>query len=280
MSNSSAGVQSDGGPGPGSSADLDAVAPASAVDKLRKGSVEGRSMSNDSGGTAGASAVFARDRACSFYGEGVGQHVGEEADDIGPVTKAVLRDVLNEDYELYTAGVGVKGGPREGEYEQRDSNLDHSGLYISGQENKPDDMLGRAKSAPIKVMAGIKQPQATRKARSFQLFGEEIRIRMDSGSGTEGDEIGMIGREVEMLIASLEKQRLSSVTVPLFVEEVGRVPRAAIVEGRMKKVKVCEEDGVVRSEETKALCGILTCFDGERGRRRRRKKKWGTEREE
>lgn len=281
MSNSSGGVQSDGG-----GTDVEAVAAAVGVEKLRMDSMDGRSMSNESGGGMTGRGVFARERACSFYGEGGGEQVGDQGDDIGPVTKAVLKDVLNEDYALYSAGVRGKGedgvgADWDGGDGDGDTGRDGGDVGLEGDEGrrreKKEDGLGRAKSAPINVVREETQPKATKKARSFQWLGEEIRLRMDSGSGLGSDEIGTIGREVEMLLESLEKQRLCSVGVPLFVEEVGRIPRAAIVEGRMKKVKVCEEEGGGRGERRGGICGILTCFEGERSKRKRRKKKKAVE---
>lgn len=213
---------------------------------------------------------FGRDRARSFYGRVVaanGDVDGEGPEEIGPVSKATLRRVLDEDYEVYKAGVSAK--QNESAEEKADASL------VKGVDERGGDDDRERNGAVVKEVRGLEGTAVARKARSFQVFGTEVSVSVDSGSRS-GSDLGVSGLEMDRLLAGVEMPRLSGVTVPLFVEEVGGVPRAAIVKGKVKRVKVCEEAEEVDAKDMGGLCGLgWLCLDGERKKWKRRRKRKG-----
>lgn len=272
LSTSSTGVHSD---------DVEAVVAAAAAASAAAGGNAGgniaRAMSGDLArggrsdseeGIIGGEGGFGRDRARSFYGRRVPLSCDMEGDapeEIGPVSKATLRRVLDEDYEVYKAGVASK---------QKDSGQVKEAVVVEAGDEEKGDEQREVKSPAVTEIKGVDGTRVARKARSFQVFGTEVSVSVDSGSRSGSEDWGVSGSEMDRLLAGVEMPRLSAVAVPLFVEEVGRVPRAALVEGKMKRVRVSEEED--EAKRMRGLCGLgWLCLDGARRKWMRRGKRKG-----
>lgn len=231
--------------------------------------------------------TFSRERACSFYGRGskevdISAPPTAEAnatDRLGPVSRAQLRAVLDDDYDLFfdsAKGKDVKDLCSE------------EGSPAKSDSTAPDSPEMKEKDEEDGSESGKKG--IGRKVRSFKLYASEERLTVSLVSGSEEssrsgveDELEITGTEMNDLLAgALERPRLSSGTVPLFVEEAGRIPRAAIVDGKMQRVKV-KKNKRLRNKERReksrwyverAFGGCLAkSFEEDVKRRRKRRKR-------
>lgn len=234
--------------------------------------------------TPPAGVTFCRDRARSFYGR-VGRDLEDarpegddphEEGDIGPMSNAQLRHVLDDDFDLfYREKMGPKGDDPDDDSPTKSAST------------APDSPVMKDKGSDSDASRG----RFVKKVRSFRLFSSDERLTValvgeaeagmedEGGVGERGgmdavnEDLDMTGRELNQLLAgTLQRPRLSSGRIPLFVEEAGRIPRAAIVDGRMQRVQVRRKRGRGKERQKsfveRVLARCLSKTFGEEGRRK------------
>lgn len=227
-------------------------------------------------GAATPLASFSRERASSFYGSRDHDKSGElSADNLGPVSASQLRKVLDEDYDLYFSGTRKDDSCGEVSIspttttQQSESPPDSAPVSPREKPNR----LRSAKSAPqsqkprdlAKWTADTDSPRVESSGalgmHKSLLGPNEFTISILSEDSIElRDTVELPPDELTTLLSgSLERPRLSSGAIPLFVEEVGRVPRAAIIDGRIERVKVMKKNSITVHVKSKSAESAVGC---------------------
>ncbi|CAN8075148.1 unnamed protein product [Agarophyton chilense] len=178
---------------------------------------------------------FSRDRASSFYHGKSRLHQSISNDDIiGAVNPQRLQQLLGEDYVL----------------------------FCSNSKTAPPQR-------PDRHTASSNMPRrAARPARSTFFSSRRPGFSMSLVSAgsfrAESDEERDVEQFSRMLVAERgNDQRPSCASIPLFVEEIGRVPRVAVVDGKARRVRVRRpRGGSYHPKPSNGLGGgvIMRCF--------------------
>lgn len=243
---------------------------------------------------------FSRDRANSFYGGPDQEHVLDDTsgDDLGPLSDSQLRKMLDEDYDMFyhrqngkenitpnapdTCEVQKPSGESSPQAKRKSESSSAPGEIDSANvDESENDSSEKSKDSATSL----------RTYRTFQLPDEPekftVSIVSDDNLTDRDDEedFRLLGDEITTLVTtSLDSPRVSSTTVPLFVEEIGRIPRAAIINGKVQRVKVNKvslpsfitvASQRVASHKVRAAPSIANCLRGDPGEERSPKKSGG-----
>lgn len=223
---------------------------------------------------------FVRDRATSFYGKG-NDAVEVVGEGLSPVSEKELRRELQEDYDMFyhrkekhhakpaEPTPGVTPAPagdeirEEGAAKHETSDEAVPQKKKTGESAQSDSSERAAKSVSSGVASVDEGPQSEslRALRQFRLNDDPDRFTVSVVSEENSDE------ELEEMSG---KVGYTIGGVPLFVEEIGRVPRAAIIDGRVTRVRLSPEKGSFREAVSRARRSSLGFGFGKDGWFRRK----------
>ena len=173
--------------------------------------------------------LFSRDRAGSFYGAN-NQDNDEvyEQDNFGPISQCELRKVLDEDYEMFYWKNDNQDEDEEEEEEQ--------------QQQDEDDTISK-KSSLISCHPTYEMKNDDDRYTITLIDDEDEEEEIEKKKMMTSESFQMTMEQVTQLaLRQVESGNNLTRRVPLFIEETGRNPRAAIVDGKLQRVKVSKQD--------------------------------------
>lgn len=174
--------------------------------------------------------LFSRDRAGSFYGAN-NQDNDEvyEQDNYGPISQSELKKVLDEDYEMFY----WKNDQQQQEEEHEDS-------LVSPLKN--DDTISK-KSSLVSNHGRFEMKKDEDRYTITLIDDEDEEEEIEKKKMITSESFQMTMEQVTQLaLRQVESPKNVTKRVPLFIEETGRNPRAAIVDGKLQRVKVSKQD--------------------------------------
>ncbi|PXF43967.1 hypothetical protein BWQ96_06277 [Gracilariopsis chorda] len=170
---------------------------------------------------------LSRDRAVSFYGAKSATAPAPTADDVlGAISPQRLKQLLGDDYALFCPSVNSKHAQ---------------------QAQTPTHALAHSSSTNTLYVS--------------EQTGLPVSLVSDGSFRAESDDEKDVEQLSRQLIARYNRSAPQSPSVPLFVEEIGRVPRVAVVDGKARRIRVRKPNAAsFRAMPSHANSIIARCF--------------------